>query len=159
MRQVLPASGAGDEVMGNDTILKKITGNLAVKDGRCPNGHSLMTEAVRFDGQKAVTATVRVGGRTGEIFLNPFYGRFEYKCGLDMKPGDIPALSCPECGVSLAVDTICRLCNIPMFAVHLADGGQVEACPKVGCHNHALKIIDLDAQLERMYVGETKFQM
>jgi hypothetical protein len=46
-----------------------------------------------------------------------------------------------------------------MFAVHLPDGGQVEACPKIGCHNHSLKIVDLDEQLERMYVDETKVQM
>jgi hypothetical protein len=142
-----------------DTLLKKITACIAVKDGRCPNGHSLMTESLKFDGQNAIVCAVGVGGRTGEIFLNPFYGRFEYRCDLDLKKGDVVALACPECGVSLAVDTICRLCNIPMFAVHLPDGGQVEACPKVGCHNHALKIIDLDSQLERMYVGETKFQM
>jgi len=145
--------------MGDNTLLKKISASLAVKECSCRNGHSLMTEAVRFDGQNAITATVRVGGRAGVIFLNPFYGRFEYKCDLDLKKGDVVELACPECGAPLTVDTICRLCNIPMFAVHLPDGGQVEACPKVGCHNHALKIIDLDAQLERMYVGETKFQM
>ncbi|MCK9462127.1 MAG: hypothetical protein M0R80_21075 [Proteobacteria bacterium] len=145
--------------MGDNPLLKKITASLAVKEGRCPNGHSLMTETIRFDGQKAVMAVVRVRGRTGEICLNPFYGRFEYKCDLDLKEGDVVELSCPECEASLTIETICRLCNIPMFAVHLPDGGQVEACPKVGCHNHSLKIIDLDAQLERMYVGETKFQM
>jgi hypothetical protein len=144
--------------MAHDSVLKKLSGSLAVRECTCPKGHSLMTDALRFDGQRAIAAAISVGGRKGEIFLNPFYGRFEYKCDLDMKPGDIPALSCPECGASLAVDTLCRLCNIPMFAVQLPDGGQVEACPKVGCHNHALKIIDLDAQLERMYVGETKLQ-
>ena len=145
--------------MGDNTILKRITASLAVKDGRCPRGHSLTTDAVSFDGQRAVTAAIRVGGgRKGEIFLNPFYGRFEYKCDLDLKKGDVVELACPECDASLTVDTICRLCNIPMFAVHLPDGGLVEACPKIGCHNHSLKIIDLDAQLERMYVGETKLQ-
>jgi len=145
--------------MGDNTFLKKITASLAIKEGRCPNGHSLMTDAVRFDGQRAVTVTVRVGGRTGELFLNPFYGRFEYRCDLDLKRGDVVALSCPECGASLTIDTVCRLCNIPMFAVHLPDGGLVEACPKIGCHNHSLKIVDLDAQLERMYVDETKPKM
>jgi hypothetical protein len=145
--------------MMGDNPLKQIAANLAVKDGRCSNGHSLMTDVVLFDGQKAIGAVARVGGREGNIFLNPFYGRFEYRCDLDLKGGDVVALSCPECGVSLTIDTMCRMCDIPMFAVQLPDGGQVEACPKVGCRNHSLKIIDLDALLDRMYVGETKFQM
>jgi predicted RNA-binding Zn-ribbon protein involved in translation (DUF1610 family) len=145
--------------MGDNSLLKKLTASLAVREGKCPNGHSLMTETVRFGGQPAISATVRVRGREGTIFLNPFYGRFEYRCDLELTEGDVVALSCPECGAPLTIDTTCRLCNIPMFAVHLPDGGQVEACPKVGCHNHSLKIIDLDAQLERMYVDETKVQM
>jgi hypothetical protein len=145
--------------MMGETVLKQIAASLAVKEGRCPNGHSLMSSAKLFDGQKAIWATVRVGGREGEIFFNPFYGRFEYTCSFELKPSDVVSVSCPECGVSLTVDTMCRMCDIPMFAIHLPDGGQVEACPKVGCRNHSLKIVDLDAQLARMYVGETKIQM
>jgi hypothetical protein len=145
--------------MMGENVLKQIATSLAIKDGRCPNGHSLMTDEVKFDGQRAIKVVVRVGGREGEIFFNPFYGRFEYKCDIELKAGDIVSLSCPECGASLSIDAPCHMCDIPMFAVHLPDGGQVEACPKVGCRNHSLKIVDLDAQLARMYVGETKFQM
>ena len=66
---------------------------------------------------------------------------------------------CPDCDVSLSIDAMCAMCNIHMFAVHLPDGGEVQSCPKVGCHRHALKIVDIDEQLGRMYVDETKFQM
>jgi hypothetical protein len=118
-----------------------------------------MSEKKRFDGEKSVGLQVAYGGSKGMIYLNPFYGRFEYECEIPVKKGDVLEVFCPHCGVSLAVDTICQLCNIPMIAIHLADGGQVEVCPTIGCHNHALTIVDLDAQLARMYVDETKVKM
>jgi hypothetical protein len=141
------------------TVIDKIASHLRVQSGSCPNGHSLMSETKMFDGEKSVGLQVAHSGRQGMIYLNPFYGRFEYECEIPVKKGDLLEVSCPRCGVSLEVDTICQLCNIPMVAVHLTDGGQVELCPTIGCHNHALTIVDLDAQLARMYVDETKVKM
>ena len=142
------------------SIAERLKGNIRVAEGRCPHGHSLMSDAKRFDSERAIALRVRNAGREGMIFLNPFYGRFEYECDIELKRGDIVELSCPECGVSLAIDERCKLCDIPMFAVQLPDGGQVEACPAVGCHNHSLTIVDLDTQLERMYVDdEQKFKL
>lgn len=145
--------------MGADEVVKEIAKRLRVKNGKCPAGHSLMTSERKFDGEDAIKVEVRLNGRRGTIYLNPFYGRFEYESDLQLNAGDIVSLFCPECRRSLQVDTLCRLCDIPMFAVQLPDGGQVEACPTVGCHNHSLKIVDLDAQLLRMYVHETKVKM
>ncbi len=145
--------------MKTSSSIPALSGRIRVSQGSCPRGHSLMSASTLLDGERAVSATVRIAGREGMIYLNPFYGKFEYECDLAIKPGDIVDLFCPSCGVSLAVDTLCRFCNIRMFAIHLPDGGQVEGCPKVGCHNHSLTIVDLDTQLERMYVEETKIQM
>ena len=142
-----------------ESIIKKVASRIRVGDGMCPKGHSLMTGKRYFDGERAIVAHVRHAGHAGIIFLNPYYGRFEYECDLTLNKGDIVELFCPKCGQSLSIDIQCRLCNIQMFAVQLPDGGQVEACPKIGCHNHSLKIVDLDTQLERMYVNETKIQM
>jgi hypothetical protein len=134
-------------------------GRIRVADGLCPAGHSLMSDEVMFHGERAIVLNLRSAGRSGMIFLNPFYGIFEFKSDVELHQGDVVELFCPECKVELTIDEVCRLCNIQMSAVHLPDGGQVEICPKVGCHNHALKIVDLDQQLARMYVDETKIQM
>ncbi|MCP4674526.1 MAG: hypothetical protein GY854_03215 [Deltaproteobacteria bacterium] len=146
-------------MMENSSVINKVAKNIRVRNGLCPNGHSLMSEDKLIDGEAAIAVHVRLGGRSGVIYLNPYYGRFEYESEVPLSGEDVVELSCPECGVSLAVDTLCKLCDIPMFAIQLPDGGQVEACPKVGCHNHALKIVNLDEQLARMYVDETKVQM
>ncbi len=144
---------------GDMSITKKVAASLRVGNGKCPSGHSLMTDDHHFSGERAVVAQASIAGRKALIYINPFYGRHEYKCELALKEGDVVDLTCPTCGASLSIDIVCKLCNVPMFAVHLPDGGQVEACPTIGCQNHALKIVDLDAQLARMYVDETKVQM
>lgn len=54
------------------------------------------------------------------------------------------------------MQTQCSVCKIPMFSIRLPDGGEVAACPKIGCHNHQLVIVDQNAQLGRMYDDETK---
>jgi len=146
-------------MMTDTAEVKKFQGSIRVVSGQCPNGHSLMTSEKQFDGENAIALKIRLAGQEGMIYLNPFYGRFSYESEVELPNGAIPEMLCPECNVSLTVDVMCRLCNIPMFAVQLPDGGQVEACPKVGCHNHSLKIVDLDTQLGRMYLGETKPQM
>lgn len=137
-----------------------LTGRIRVVDGCCPSGHSLMSSERSFDGEKAIAVKVRNGGQAGMLYLNPFYGKFEFESDVPLHRGDIIEVSCPVCEVSLKIDEMCKMCQIPMFAIQLPDGGQVEACPKVGCHNHSLKIVDLDSQLARMYAeDESKVQM
>ena len=145
--------------MSDSSIIKKLAKNVRIGNGTCPNGHSLMSKDKLFDGEKSLMVHARSAGQSGMLYMNPFYGRFEYDCEFVLNKGDIVELLCPECEVNLEIDIMCKLCNIPMFAIQLPDGGQVEACPTIGCHNHSLKIVDLDEQLERMYVDETKVQM
>ena len=145
--------------MTSAELLKALNGRIRVANGACPKGHSLMSDEKLFDGERSIAATAHVSGQVGMIYMNPFYGKFEFECGIEMGQRAVVELFCPKCETSLAIEDICRICNIPMFAIHLPDGGQVEACPRVGCHNHALKIVNLDEQLDRMYVDETKVQM
>jgi len=145
--------------MDNEKVTKRIAGRIRVGDGKCPAGHSLMDDRKLMDGERAIAVRIRNLGKEGMLYLNPFYGRFQYESEIQLSRGDVIEVFCPECGVSLLVQDRCNLCDVALFAVHLPDGGQVEACPTVGCQKHALKIVDLDAQLERMYVDDIKFQM
>ena len=138
---------------------KRFAGKIRVANGKCPAGHSLMNDEKLMDGERAITVKVRNNGKTGLLHLNPFYGRFEYESDVELNQGDVIEVFCPHCGVSLLVDEKCVLCDVSMFAIHLPDGGEVEACPVVGCQKHSLKIVDFDEQLARMFVDENKFQM
>ena len=77
---------------------------------------------------------------------------------LVMKDGDIVEVSCPQCGVSLSnPSSLCSLCQSPMFVIRLGEGGEVQACPKMGCHNHKLAVVDVGTELERLYDEDMKF--
>jgi hypothetical protein len=140
-------------------MLKNLKGKIRVANGKCPAGHSLMSDTKKFDRERAIAVVVKASGQSGMLYLNPFYGKFDYEVDIPLNQGDVIEVFCPECQVSLMIEEKCNLCDIHMFAVHLPDGGQVEACPKVGCQRHALKIVNLDEQLERMYVDDLKYQM
>lgn len=134
-------------------------GKVCIHDGRCPNGCSLMNPKKVLSNRPAITATIRLRGNAGTIHLDPHYGIFDYFTDLELRQGDIVDLYCPHCNVSLAVEEQCRICRVPMFAVHLPGGGEVRACPTVGCRNHTLTIVDLDAQIASYYSDERRPKM
>lgn len=140
-------------------ILKIPPGSVLIKDGRCPNGCSLMNPDKKMSGKAAVSALVRLRGESGMIHFDPYYGKFDYECDLDPRDGDVVDLYCPHCGTSLSVPDQCNMCHVPMFAIQLPDGGEIRACPSVGCHNHHLTIVDLDAQFAAYYNEERRPKM
>jgi hypothetical protein len=134
-------------------------GKVCIHNGRCPNGCSLMNHKKLLSNKPVITAVVRLRGDAGSIHFNPFYGVFEYQSELSLHEGDIVDLYCPHCNVSLVVQERCPICKIPMFAIHLSNGGEVRACPTVGCRNHNLIIVDLDAQIAHYYHEERRLKM
>ncbi len=140
-------------------ILKIPPGSVLIKEGRCPNGCSLMNADKLISGKAAVSALVRLRGESGMIHFNPYYGVFNYDCDLDPHDGDVVDLYCPHCGTSLSVPEHCNMCHVSMFAIQLPDGGEIRACPTVGCRNHHLTIVDLDAQFAEYYNEERRPKM
>ncbi len=134
-------------------------GKFRIKDGCCPNGCSLMNKKKLLSGKPAITAEVRLRGEVALIHFNPYYGVFEYETDVDLHPGDVVDLYCPHCKASLTVPELCGMCRVHMFAIQLPDGGEVRACPLVGCRNHRLTIVDLDAQFAEFYDEERRPKM
>jgi hypothetical protein len=139
--------------------IKIPSGRLRIQVAKCPKGCSLINPDKQFAGVAAISARVRLGGAEGMIHFNPRYGVFELESTLPLNKGDIVDLTCPHCDTTLAVKEVCRLCNVPMFGFNLIDGGEVRACPRVGCHNHNLTIMDLDAQFAEFYNEERRPKM
>jgi hypothetical protein len=145
--------------MSEEVRIRVAPGKLLIRHATCPAGCSLIDPQVCLGGHPAISTLVRLGGKTGILHLNPFYGVFDHRSELPLAAGDIVDLYCPHCGGSLSVEETCGMCQIPMFAIHLPDGGEVRACPKVGCRNHQLTIVDLDAQFAALYDEERRPKM
>jgi hypothetical protein len=143
-----------------EVLVRVAPGTVRVRDGRCPKGCDLMDPSVPLSGKASIKLEAAIAGKRAPLWLNAFYGVYEYRSQLPLVDGQVLEIFCPHCGVSLSdADAQCSVCKIPMFTIKLAAGGEVAACPKVGCHNHQLVIVDLDAQLGRMYDDETKPMM
>lgn len=142
-----------------EITLRVPPGRIRIKEGACPRGCNLLNDKKLMSGKPAITVELRLRGETSLIHLNPYYGIFEYETDVEMHAGDVVDLYCPHCKVSLTVPELCGMCRVHMFAIHLPDGGEVRACPLIGCRNHRLTIIDLDAQFAEFYDEETKPKM
>ena len=134
-------------------------GKICIHEGRCPQGCSLMNSDKLLSGKPAITVAARIKGTSGHIHFNPFYGIFEYETDLQLGEGDVLDMHCPNCNTSLTVEELCSWCRAFMFAIHLPDGGEVRACPVVGCRNHHLTLVKLDTLLDEFYDEERKPKM
>ena len=134
-------------------------GKILIREARCPHGCSLVNPDKLLSGEPALTAEVHLRGASGLIHFNPYFGIYEYESELPLAKGDIVEVHCPHCHVSLSSGETCGLCNVPMFALQLPDGGEIRACPTVGCRNHNLTVVDLDHQFAEFYNEERRPKM
>jgi len=133
--------------------------SICIKEAYCPNGHSLMDPSHPMGNCPSIKvyAIPEGGAEGGEIFLNAWYGNFEVDSTIPMKDGDVFEIYCPECKIDLRpLDEKCSFCGARIFRLNLPRGGIVEACSRKGCHNHKLKVIDLSAQLARIFDFDTR---
>jgi hypothetical protein len=126
--------------------------SLCIKSAFCPNGHDLMDPEHPMDGFPSIRAIIAAGGHSGQVNLHPRYGNFELHSTLELKEGEVYDLHCPHCQTSLRQEEEqCVFCGAPMFALRLSKGGLVQACTRKGCHNHKLKLVDVNAQLAGLF--------
>lgn len=140
-------------------VIKLPPGKLRINDARCPNNCQLINPHKLLSDKPAITINARLRGIASPIHFNSYYGLFEYETKLELYAGDVVDLYCPHCGVSLAVDELCAFCRVSMFAIQLPNGGEMHACPLIGCHHHRLTIVDLDAKLAEYYNEERRPKM
>ena len=130
---------------------------LSIKSCCCPQGHSLIDQEHLMDGEPSIRLLIQNGGESGVIHLHPRYGNFEVECSFELKDGEVYDLLCPTCTKSVrGEEERCIFCGAPMFVLTLPRSGQVQGCTRRGCHNHKLKVIDLNAQLAELFELDTR---
>jgi hypothetical protein len=111
-----------------------------------------MASEVTIGGHPSIHVRARQGGCDGDVFLDPAYGSYNHRSAMEIAEGSVVTIACPHCGVTLEeAGRFCSSCSAPLFAMQLPRGGRVEGCTRKGCFSHRLEVIDLGAQLLRLY--------
>ena len=132
---------------------------LHVEHAHCPQGHSLMDPSVVIKGYASVKVILQYGSIRGSVLLDPIYGSFHNIYDVDIPEGVIVDMFCPTCNVSMKTEhNHCDYCFSPTFELYLPNGGILEGCLKAGCHQHKLKLVDVDEQLGMIH-GQDQIQL
>lgn len=130
---------------------------LEVKNVKCPNGHSLSDDEVKFQGHSSIKLKVKYKKKTGFMYLDPVYGSYnKIEEGITLPENAVVEFFCPECDVSLTEpNDTCQLCASPLFVLHLPKQSIVEGCLRKGCLYHKMKIVDAEQSLSRLFTDST----
>ena len=133
---------------------------LHLEHAYCPEGHSLMDPTVPINGYPSIKVILRYGETEGIVHLDPVYGSFHNIFDVDIPDGVVASMFCPTCHAAMQVDEgrACDWCFSPLFQFYLPNGGLLEGCLKVGCHQHKLKLVDIDQQLGMVH-GHDEIQL
>ena len=121
-----------------EEVKKKV---LIVKECFCPNGHSLMDNCVKFNGQPGIRHKIRkTSGEEGEIVLSPVYGEYvRVEVGVDVKPGDANTILCPKCDVEFPTIDQCTCGKGEIKAIFLDNEANIQnsiaICNVIDCFN------------------------
>ncbi len=110
----------------------------------CPNGHSLISENVFFNGFKGILLKISKDDESGQVALSPVYGcKNRIAIDIDLKEGELYTFSCSECGEILPTYSKCH-CGGDIFTLFLNREGNfnsfVGACNRIGCNNAYIQV-------------------
>ena len=114
---------------------------LVVEECFCPKGHSLMDGRVKFNGRPGIRHKIRkISGEEGEIVLSPVYGEHvRVELGVDVAPGDVNTILCPECGVEFPTIDQCICGQGEIKAIFLDKEASMQhsigICNAIDCFN------------------------
>jgi hypothetical protein len=110
-----------------------------------------MDEGRTIDAAPSVAADVRVGDKTGKVFLSAIYGSYNFEITVPCKDGEVGEFSCPHCRKALAGLRTCELCRAPMAAFALREGGLIQICSRRGCRKHLIEFEDPGLAMKAFY--------
>lgn len=120
---------------------------VVVDDLRCPNGHNLINDDVRINGEPAIMFKVKGGGVKGTMYLDPFWGLHQKLFDFMFKantPNQLIKASCAQCNASLMIKKQCEYtgCSSDEYIEFSLPGGKnkIEVCSRWGCPEHHISV-------------------
>lgn len=124
---------------------------------KCPHcGKSLMDKTRLIDGSPAIMVKLTYAGKNSMLYLSSVYGSYKIETELNVPQSKIAGFRCPHCNADLKSTRRCDICNAPMVAFDLKDGGQVQICSRRGCKKHIIEFEDPKKELEAFYKSYIK---
>jgi hypothetical protein len=117
---------------------------LVLREGFCPNGHSLMSSRIHFNKFNGIYLSVKTpDGRKGFIGISPVYDQHaRITVDIDLKSGETAELSCPVCAIHLPVFQKCS-CGADLVTIYYTKrqniNDSVVICSRVDCLNSSVK--------------------
>lgn len=72
-----------------EIVVRVAPGTVRVHDARCPKGCNLMDPSVLLGGKPSIKVEASLAGKRAPLWLNPFYGVFEYRTPLALEAGQV----------------------------------------------------------------------
>ena len=119
---------------------------------KCPKcGKSIMDAANKVDDHPGIKLLIKTAKQSGNIWLSPLYGSFNFICDITIVQDEIAVFSCPHCKEELTSKELCETCSAPMASVNLDMGGKINFCTRKGCTKHSAEFEDLSLALKKFY--------
>ncbi|HNX44305.1 MAG TPA: hypothetical protein PLJ84_06125 [Bacteroidales bacterium] len=116
---------------------------IVIRECYCQNGHSLISNRIKFGEFEGLLVAVEKGSAKGLIALSPVYGE-KYRVSIDIgvEEGELLTLKCPECGAKLQSYGPCSCGGelVVMFTKPVPDFNYcIGICNRVGCPHSEIK--------------------
>jgi hypothetical protein len=130
---------------------------LLIESLFCPNGHNLVVDSVRIHDEASIKLKVIVGGESGFIFVDAFWGSHEKLYSFIPRiQGGGEAFAepfCPYCDAPMLENYACtqKVCGSAKSVLFTLPGGKnrIHVCARLGCPGHVLEIKDMPDAIVR----------
>lgn len=110
-----------------------------------------MNKKVRIDKFPSIKTIIKLGRKSGRLYLSSLYGSYNIKCDFTVPIDEIVQFFCPHCNSNLNTHDLCEQCRAQMVAMKIIGGGFVKICSRRGCKKHSLEFENLETELKAFY--------
>lgn len=118
-------------------------GMTQIKTAFCPKRHNLVDNEIKIEAMPTIKLKAVTAKSSGQINLDPIYGKSRHQYNFQINPGDEVKVSCPRCDISLINEKEqCPKCNSPIYNFESPPLGMFEGCTNTNCNWQRWQSVD-----------------